>query len=346
VNRANLLACTLAAAVLAAPSGALAGRETGRLAPEIHAATAWNASAGVPALRHHRGRLVLLEFFSVDCTHCRAALPTLDAWHRAASGLCVLAASAQPRERIETFVREQRVAFPVVQVPVEVLEDYAVTGYPEAFLVGTDGRILWSGDPRRLDAAALARFRTESAPWSADVERLEGAVARLRGDDAAGARAALDRCAVGEPSCPAERTAVRSLRDWIDRWAATLLRVAAAEAANGDVHEAWKALDLLARAFAAAPEGADARARIERLLAEPAARREVEAGRAVDAARQLLAAGEKAAALVALDRVGRDHPGTKAAARAVVISARHGARRKRSAGVRRGRARATPAPGP
>jgi hypothetical protein len=327
-KRARLLACAWAAAVLAAASDVSAGRGVGRLAPEILATAAWNAPDGVPTLRGQRGRLVLLEFFSVDCRHCRAALPALDALHRAPSGPRVLAASVQPRERIQAFVQEQRVVFPVVRVPVEVLEDYGVTAYPEAFLVGADGRVLWSGDPRRLDATALARHGAESPPWSAGVERLADAVARLRADDAVGARAALDRCRVAEPPCAEDAAdAVRSLRAWIDGWAATLGRVAAVEAANGEPHEAWKALDLLQRAFAGAPEALDARARIERLLADPGARREVDAGRAVDAARRLLAAGDAAAALAALDRVAADHPGTRAASRAAAIAARHRPRR-------------------
>jgi hypothetical protein len=326
VTRARPLALASALAFLAAPAAASPGREVGRLAPEIHATAAWNAPGGLPTLRDHRGRLVLLEFFSVDCPHCRSAVPALDAISRAgaSTGVRVVGASLQATNRIDAFVREQGVAFPVVRVPAEVVEDYEVTAYPEAFLVGTDGRVLWSGDPRRLDAPTLDRLRAQSPPWPSAVDGWAEAVARLRSDDASGARALLAACRVPASACPVDRErAADLLLGWIDAWASTLAGLADAEAARGDPYEAWRALDLLGRAFAGAPEGSRALARAERLLADARTRDEVEAGRALAEARRLLVAGERASAVAALDRLASDYEGTRAASRAAAIASRH-----------------------
>jgi hypothetical protein len=321
---ALLVALLLALGAEARP--AEAGREVGRLAPELEGMGAWNTPAVPSPLRSLRGRMVVLEFLRVDCPRCQAAVPALNAMHREGfdAGVRVVGACRQGADRIAAFVRERRVAYPVVRVTSETVEDYDIPGYPEAFVIGTDGRILWSGDPSALDRAAIERLRVATAPWTALAESLPGAAAALRSDDATGARRVLERCRDAADVCSLERaTAARGLLAWIDAWAATLDRAATAELARHDPYEAWKALDLLARAFAGAPEGVAARARIEGLLADPAARREVDAGRALAAARRLLVAGDDASAVVALDRIVASHPGTRAAGRAAVVAARH-----------------------
>ena len=198
-----LVALVAAGLAAAAAPAAHADRAVGRLAPELDGTEGWNLPFAPFSLRGLRGRMVVLELFRVDCPHCQASVARLNAVQAARfdAGVRVVGACRQPAERIAAYVRDLRVAFPVVRVTSELMEDYEIAGYPAVFVLGGDGRVLWSGDPARLDDATLDRLERAAAPWTALADAVRGAAQVLRGDDATTARALLVPCADEREGC-------------------------------------------------------------------------------------------------------------------------------------------------
>jgi len=98
-------------------------------------------------LSDHRGRTVLLYFWSTTCGPCRADTPgLLDAWARHhESGFDILAVARDERpEHVRAYVEHHGMEW--TQVPDgrdgPVSELYRVRGTPTSFLVGPDGTIV------------------------------------------------------------------------------------------------------------------------------------------------------------------------------------------------------------
>lgn len=126
---------------------------------------------GLPlALRAHRGRVVLLNFWATWCPPCRAEMASMEALHRAyrGRGLVILAVSTdvEGAQVVEPYVRSRGLTFPVLLDPSgAVAQRYAVRGLPTTYLVDRAGLIVsrevgardWNGaGARRLLERVLA----------------------------------------------------------------------------------------------------------------------------------------------------------------------------------------------
>jgi peroxiredoxin len=98
------------------------------------------------ALADFRGQVVLLNFWAVWCTYCRAEFPVLQAFYERHQndGFVVLAINIQERkELVAEYVGETGLTFPVLlDRRGEVTARYRVRGLPTSFLVDREGRIL------------------------------------------------------------------------------------------------------------------------------------------------------------------------------------------------------------
>lgn len=98
-------------------------------------------------LSDFRGRVVLVNFWATWCAPCRIEMPWLtefDARYRG-RGLTVLGISVDDggRGRVERFVRERNVGYPILLNDADVEARYGgVRFLPQTFFVGRDGRIL------------------------------------------------------------------------------------------------------------------------------------------------------------------------------------------------------------
>lgn len=83
-------------------------------------------------------------------------MPHLNDLHQrhGSRGLKIVAVSREKGDVIAQFIREENVVYPVARSS-RASGLYGVSGIPDAFIVGKDGKILWRGHPGYIDDAML-----------------------------------------------------------------------------------------------------------------------------------------------------------------------------------------------
>ena len=92
-----------------------------------------------------RGKVVLVNFWATWCPPCRKEMPDLDALYRrfAAKGFVVLGISDEEKQKVEPFIREHKVTFPVLLDPGRKVNDaFVVEGIPKSFVYDRDGKLV------------------------------------------------------------------------------------------------------------------------------------------------------------------------------------------------------------
>src|ERR687887_2506717 len=101
---------------------------------------------GKLALASLRGKVVVLNFWASWCNPCKSEAPRLEAaWRRWRSqGVVVVGVDAQDFSGdARRFMRTHKLTYPNVHDgPGNVLPKYGVTGFPETYFVGRDGRLV------------------------------------------------------------------------------------------------------------------------------------------------------------------------------------------------------------
>lgn len=117
-------------------------------------------------LSEYRGRPVLLAYWAVGCGPCRAEAPHLNALYEkyVGRGLVVLAVNAwnEPRKKVEAFVSEKRLKYPILMNGHEIFaERYGCRYIPQVYVIDKQGVIAYShlnflpGDERDLETEIL-----------------------------------------------------------------------------------------------------------------------------------------------------------------------------------------------
>jgi peroxiredoxin len=92
-----------------------------------------------------RGKVVLVNFWATWCPPCRKEMPDLDALYQrfAAKGFMVLGISDEKKQKVEPFIREHKVSFPVLLDPDRKVNDaFVVEGIPKSFVYDRDGKLV------------------------------------------------------------------------------------------------------------------------------------------------------------------------------------------------------------
>jgi peroxiredoxin len=120
------------------------GIAAGKIAPDFVLS---DLSGRAVALSSFRGKVVFLNLWATWCPPCRTEMPSIEALHRAFAtnqDFVTLTVSEDsdvknPRE----YTRKNNFDFAVLLDPANTVgEAYDVSGLPESFVIGRDGRIV------------------------------------------------------------------------------------------------------------------------------------------------------------------------------------------------------------
>lgn len=97
------------------------------------------------SLSEFRGKVVLVEFWATWCSPCRIITPVLNDLYKQYKdkGFVILALAQKDEgtETIRSFVKENKMQYPVLLSDRNVITCYNVTGIPVTFLIDRDGKI-------------------------------------------------------------------------------------------------------------------------------------------------------------------------------------------------------------
>ena len=92
-----------------------------------------------------RGKVVLVNFWATWCPPCRKEMPDLEALYQefAPHGLVILGISDEEVSKVEPFIKERKVTFPVLLDPGRKVNDaFIVEGIPKSFVYDRDGKLV------------------------------------------------------------------------------------------------------------------------------------------------------------------------------------------------------------
>ena len=97
------------------------------------------------ALSGLRGKVVLVNFWATWCPPCRKEMPDLETlyWRFGSKGFVVLGISDEEAAKVEPFIRERKISFPVLLDPGRIVNDaFVVEGIPKSFVYDREGKLV------------------------------------------------------------------------------------------------------------------------------------------------------------------------------------------------------------
>ena len=92
-----------------------------------------------------QGKVVLVNFWATWCPPCRKEMPDLETLYErfSSKGLVVLGISDEEAAKVEPFIRERKVSFPVLLDPGrKANEMFVVEGIPKSFIYDREGKLV------------------------------------------------------------------------------------------------------------------------------------------------------------------------------------------------------------
>jgi peroxiredoxin len=103
------------------------------------------------SLKDYRGKFVLLDFWYKDCHYCVEAISALNKLRAEYTkddlvilGLNPYDGTASKKDKLNDFVKKNKMSYPAIFVSKQVAKDYKVLAYPTFYIVDDKGQIIYS----------------------------------------------------------------------------------------------------------------------------------------------------------------------------------------------------------
>ena len=163
------LLVALLAGFLAPQDQNLGNSYLGKAPPELVAEKAAWLNSEPLQLAKLKGKAVWIEFGFLKCPPCRKMKPNLIRWHKdyAEKGLVVIDVSDGSQDKFDDLkkeVEEKGEKFPVLwDKDAKNCLAYGIQAYPQAYLIGVDGNVIWEGLPSPKNEAIEKLITVELA---------------------------------------------------------------------------------------------------------------------------------------------------------------------------------------
>jgi thiol-disulfide isomerase/thioredoxin len=148
--------------LISVPTGADAASASGKLGQPAASLNGLQWVKGGP-VEIKKGSVYVVEFWATWCPPCRTSIPHLTEMQHAFKdqGVTIIGISNEKADVVKPFVKEEKAGPMNYTVAIDpdrkVSEGYMgafnVRGIPHAFIVGTDGKLVWHGHPMdQMDA--------------------------------------------------------------------------------------------------------------------------------------------------------------------------------------------------
>ena len=162
------MACSLGAVLAAYVAvtsfsrvGLAVGNEfVGQTPPEIAISGFINPTPNMPkTLKDLQGHVVLLEFWATWCPPCRAMIPHMNELFEkySARGLQIISVTKEKPEVVKPFVEEHGMKYPIGLDAGATAKSYGIKSIPTAYLIGTDGKVIWQGHPKQREDGVIEK---------------------------------------------------------------------------------------------------------------------------------------------------------------------------------------------
>lgn len=193
-------------------------------------------------------------------------------------GLTVVAVSKQDASTVQKFVDEFGAVYPTVCEKSDSMRSYGRNSYPSAFLINTNGRILWVGNPGSLSDGTIdeAFENTKILPdWPSTLKSVKKAFLK---DKYADALAKVSKEIEKGKLEGEDATAAEGIQAWLDWYGSSALEGARKEAEEGKVYEAASTYEHVAAVFKKHDFAKEADAAMKELLSDKDRKLEYKAG--------------------------------------------------------------------
>jgi len=105
-----------------------------------------------------KGKVILLDFWNIQCAPCIASLPELQEIHDTYKdrGLVVIACAGGDNKKTKEFLDKHGYLFPAGMTSHQMFLDYAVRGNPSYFMIDREGNLAWGPEHRLPTAEELS----------------------------------------------------------------------------------------------------------------------------------------------------------------------------------------------
>lgn len=195
-----------------------------------------------------------------------------------AKGLTVIAITKQSRAAVDAFITETGAKHPIVIESTDSMAAYGCNSYPSSFLIGPNGKILWTGNPASLTDAKIDEELARIKLLPAFPKTLSAVKKAIDKEKFAAAQTTVTKVLEAGKLEGEDKTAAEQIVEWLAWKADSAIEGAGKDVEAGNFYNAWTAYSEVARGFKGAAIGKRADGLAKALLADADKKAEIKAG--------------------------------------------------------------------